>query len=495
MRTPASLLAISAVTTSMTVFAACGGGAENDHVELAVQSLRKSTLAEDMAPLINAQGFSQACPLPSAVGRVPPPTTAPLEGFATAGRLANPPPTWSPQLLDSGDPDTAHAVAADSGICAIFEGGETNWIIDPSMHPDYEPYAADAYVARYSTTGALVWVHQFSDYFHEDVVLDIAVDSHHNVYATGFTTGTFSDSPTWNQGREDVFLFKLDQDGNEIWVRQLGTRAEDKAYGIAINDNDEIYLAGATYGDFATNSTDTLVPDFFLAKYDSDGNLLMVMDSGTPSVDYAMDVAVGPLGNVYIAGATVGVYPEEDLFVAKYDPNGNELWFSQRGSTTMDVANGVVVNDDGQVFVTGKTLGSVDGNVHRGGSDIVLLQFDATDGDWGWTAQRGSAADDVATGIALTADGGPMVTGWSEGSLDGHSNFGGADLFVMKHSPAGTWRWTRHYGVDTAESYYANAIAVGPGDESYIAGEIQIAVLGDSSDALAVKFDRDGYRR
>jgi len=402
---------------------------------------------------------------------------------------------WSTQLQGTSKLDQANAVVTDWDICAIFIGGET-W---SSLAGQPFSGASDAYLTRYSTKGTVIWTRQIGGISY-DSIHGVAVDSEHNVYATGSTHTTLPGSPTPAQGGRDIFLVKYDQDGNHQWTRQLGTAVNDTGNGIAISSSDAIYIVGSTEGLLPGAATFNGGTDFFIAKYDTAGNRLWLAEYGTAYDDSAASVAIGPSGNLYVVGTTDGTLSPadghqggNDLFVAKYDANGNLSWVHQRGSTGDELASAVAVNDDGQVFVAGATNSAFDGNVNYGDYDLVVLRYD-TDGSWVWTDQRGTDGYDMALDIAVNSFGNPYTVGFTEGGLDGNGSAGDYDLFLMKHGRAGAWQWTRQYG--TTASDVAYGIAVDAADNEYVVGgtngNLGGQVNAGSTDAFAVMYDNNG---
>ena len=401
------------------------------------------------------------------------------------------PSTWSTRLLGTPFMDFASDAATDDAICAIFETGYTFGSLAGWAG------ASDGYLARYSTTGALVWVQQLGtagiDSFNA-----VAVDSQHNVYVAGATAGTMPGSPTPNQGGGDAVLAKYDQNGTLLWIRQLGSAANDVASGIAIDANDQVYITGGTEGQLPGAPANQGGWDYFLARYDGNGTLLMVTSNGSSAADHGHAVTVGPAGNVYVAGETWGalgaiVYGQQDIFIARHDPTGAMIWIDQRGTPQNDAAYGVAANDDNQVFAAGTTAGNLDNNVNQGGRDIFVLRYDAN-GTWVWTDQRGTDLDDVGSDVDVRSSGGPYTTGWTQGPLDGNVHVGSDDLFVMKHGKAGAWFWTRQMGTTAAD--FAQGVAVDGWDNAYSVGSTMGNLGGKpnagSLDAFAVKYNISG---
>jgi hypothetical protein len=401
---------------------------------------------------------------------------------------------WSTKLLGSAALDFAEDIATADGICAIFETGTTMGSIAGSSG------MGDGYVARYSTTGLLEWVRQFGSAV-DDAAHSIAIDSQNNVYVAGWTDGTLPGSPNANQGLSDAFLAKYSANGTLRWVRQLGSPGDDWATSLAVDGNDEVLIAGGTEGLLPGVNVYAGGVDYFIARYDTNGSRLMLIERGTPADDIAYGLAVGQAGNVYVAGETSGTLGSpnaglQDQFVGKYNSSLSQLWIRQRGSTQFDSLYGIAVNANNQVFAVGATKGNLDGNINLGGTDVVVLRFDAN-GAWVWTDQRGSPADDHASDVAVSTTGDPYATGFTWGILDGNLNAGRSDFFVMKHGTGGTWQWTRQMG--TSADDYGEAIAMDGWDNAYASGythgNLGGAVNAGRFDAFAVKYDSAGVLR
>jgi len=105
--------------------------------------------------------------------------------------------------------------------------------------------------------------------------------------------------------------------------------------------------------------------------------------------------------DAYVAGHTLGGLDGntsaggDDLFLVKYDTNGNKLWTRQLGTSSLDGAYGVAVDGSGNAYVAGHTLGGLDGNTSAGGDDLFLVKYD-TNGNKLWTRQLGSSSWDQA---------------------------------------------------------------------------------------------------
>ncbi len=217
--------------------------------------------------------------------------------------------------------------------------------------------------------------------------------------------------------------------------------------------------------------------DIFVAKFSSDGALLWAKQAGGAAYDGGLGIALDPTGNSLVTGwftdsATFGAgepnetrltavgsedafVANDDVFVAKYAPDGSLLWAKQASGHGVGV--GVAVDADGNGLVTGGFSGSVTFGAGEpnetllltwGDSDIFVAKY-AADGSLLWAKQAGSTpataeVGDGASRIAVDADGNGLVTGWFRGWAifgAGEPNetaltaVGGVDIFAAKFAP------------------------------------------------------------
>jgi len=163
---------------------------------------------------------------------------------------------------------------------------------------------------------------------------------------------------------------------------------------------------------------------------------------GTSSDDYGYAVAVDTSGNVYVTVATYGSLDGNtsagvsDIFLVKYNATGTKQWTRQLGTSSNDYGYAVTVDTNGNIYVTGDTNGSMDGNTSAGGSDMFIVKYDST-GVKQWTRQLGTVADDYGWGVAVDASENVYVTGATNGNLDGNTSAGYSDIFLVKYNSSG----------------------------------------------------------
>ncbi|MBN2722841.1 MAG: SBBP repeat-containing protein [Deltaproteobacteria bacterium] len=275
-------------------------------------------------------------------------------------------------------------------------------------------------------------------------------------------------------------------DGPVDLLAQWGTPSDDNGQGVAVDANGNVYVTGYTSGGFDGN-TSAGAQDIFLTKYVSDGTKQWTQQWGTSGSDFCYGTAVDTSGNIYVTGATLGGLDgntsagAQDIFLTKYASDGTKQWTKQWGTSGYDIGYGTAVDASGNIYVTGFTYGSLDSNTSAGGLDIFLTKY-ASDGTKEWTKQWGSSSNDYGHGVAIDSNGNIYVTGKTLGALDSNTSAGGYDIFLTKYAPDGTKEWTQQWGTSGTDSMdLGGNLAISSDDILYLTGTTSSAFLGQSS--------------
>ena len=293
-------------------------------------------------------------------------------------------------------------------------------------------------MVKYNSSGVKQWTQQFgtsdSDYGN-----GITSDSSGNVYVTGYTYGGLDDNLN-ESGSYDLFVVKYNSSGVKQWTQQLGTSSSDVGQGITSDSSGNVYVTGYTKGDLDGN-TSAGSYDLFVVKYNSSGVKQWTQQLGTSALDFGHDITSDSSGNVYVTGRTEGGLDGNnnagvaDFFVVKYDSGGIKQWTKQLGTSSSDVGQGITSDSSGNVYVTGRTEGGLDGNTSAGVADFFVVKYNSS-GTKQWTKQLGTSSTDVGQGITSDSSGNVYVTGATSGSLGG-GNAGSYDLLVVKYDENG----------------------------------------------------------
>ena len=331
-----------------------------------------------------------------------------------------------------------------------------------------------------------------------DYANGVATDSSGNVYVTGGTKGGLDGNTS--AGNTDLFVVKYSSSGTKQWTKQLGSSGLDSANGITIDSSGNVYVTGVTFGGLDWN-TSAGANDLFVVKYNSSGTKQWTEQLGSASSDFANGVATDSSGNVYVVGVTYGGLDgnsnedNSDLFVVKYNSSGTKQWTKQYGTDRYDEARGVATDSSGNVYVVGGTKGNLNGISNSGRTDAFVIKFNSSDTKQ-WTKKLGTWQNDLANGVATDSSGNFYVTGFTYQDMDGNTSAGNADFFVVKYNSSGTKQWTEQLGTPSSDA--ANAVATDSSGNVYVAG-VTYGVLGDqnkgNSDLFVVKYNSSGTKQ
>ena len=389
--------------------------------------------------------------------------------------------------------DYANGVATDSSGNVYVTGGTKGGLDGNTSSGD-----TDLFVIKYNSSGTKQWTKQLGSTV-RDSANGIAIDSSGNVYVTGVTFGGLD----WNTsaGTNDLFVVKYNSSGTKQWTKQLGSASSDFANGVATDSSGNVYVAGATYGGLDGN-TNAGNSDLFVVKYNSSGTKQWTKQLGTAEYDEARGVATDLSGNVYVVGGTKGKLAgasnsgRTDVFLIKYNSSGTKQWTKSLGSNENDLANGVTTDSSGNFYVTGFTYKYLEGNTSAGSSDLFVVKYNSS-GKKQWTQQLGSSSRDHARGVATDSSGNVYVTGDTYGGVDGNTNAGYNDLFVVKYNSSGTKQWTKQFG--TPSSDLADGVATDSSGNVYVVGYTYGDLDGNTntgaSDIFVVKYNSSGTKQ
>ena len=445
-------------------------------------------------------------------------------------------------FLGGSSDEVAFGVATDSAGNSYVAGytASTDFPATTGAYKTaYQGGEDDVFVAKYNSTGALVYA-TYVGGSGDDIAYGLAVDSSGNAYLTGSTAS--ADFPTsqgayqtaFKGGATDAFLVELNSAGNGlVYATYLGGSGNDVGYGIALDAYDEVTVTGSTTsndfpvsaGAFHTSNGGGL-SDAFVARLNASGTALLYSTYlGGSGEDVGLAVAVDSLGNAYVTGytqstnfpVTLGVEQtvnagDYDAYVAVLNPSGTALVYSTYlGGNQQDYGVGIAVDTSENAYVTGYTTSS--DYPHTAGAlqttkgsgyDAFITKLTSL-GVISYSTFLGGSGDDFGLAIAVDSAGDAYITGDSA-STDfpttsdalATTTAGYFNAFVTKLSPNGTASYYSTYvggsGYDTGYG-----IAVDSSGAAYVAGytvssDFPItagaaqSTLAGGSDAFVLKF-------
>ena len=337
--------------------------------------------------------------------------------------------------------------------------------------------------------------------YDEITTVELAQDG--GVYLGGYSSGSLGGT---SQGGSDIWFGKYDKDGEQQWIKQLGSDNADSLWDIATDEQGNLYLVGLTSGELATTNPDTTAPiNVWIGKYDNQGNQQWTRQlGGSGLLDASIRIDIAPDGQTFsLSGVSINQSQDSsDLpfwnpWVGQYSTfDGSEVWYDdQFGSFLPDESYALAVDDRGHVFASGWTYGDM-GGANAGKYDVWLAKFDPL-GEQEWIRQFGSESFEFAWGLDTDREGNAYVGGWTSGNLS--SELAGLyDGLIAKYDTNGSRLWVKQFG-SFGDDEISN-LFLSEDDYLYVTGFTNGELVGDDLasesgndyDAFAAKYDLEG---
>lgn len=289
---------------------------------------------------------------------------------------------------------------------------------------------SEGFVYKYNTEGKLLWTKRIGGEKRGDPVSGLACDREGNLYVTGIA---MSDSAGKQIGGGDIYLLKLDPEGETVWSVLTGTKSYDKGVAVAIDKQGNAYVLAETMGGFVGEPIGA--SDGILMKYTPEGEPVWAKQFGTEGPEQMYSIDLDPKGNVYVAGTTQGSFDEAtvkglgDAVVVKFDAQGKELWAKHYATQHTDIAYCVRVDRRSRVFLSGFTRGELAKNPIDG-HHAFLLKLDS-DGKQLWAKQYEGKPDFMPETFAIDSNNDVYFVASTDQGVGG-AHEGGTDIYVLK---------------------------------------------------------------
>ncbi len=308
----------------------------------------------------------------------------------------------------------------------------------------------------------------------------------------------FTGSTTENTPYDDIVNVKIDSRGNTVWKRKIGFNYHERTAKVrATADGGFVNICSAEEGGTGFHyrpypQSSRNYYDLWIAKSDAGGTLLWERDYGSINAEFGYDIrelADGSLiavGSSGVVGGDVNSHAGAgDLWIIKVSATGTLLWSKSFGTALAESGQAVVITNDGNCVVAGKT-----------GTDGYMVKVNTATGDLIWSQTVTGPGTEMFYGVAEDASGNLIFSGNTNSTTGiGEGNRGSTDVWVYKTTSSGIMIWSRVYGSAGADNGYT---LVANADESVTVVCKSAAASGDvtdtrgSTDTWVINVSKDG---
>lgn len=228
----------------------------------------------------------------------------------------------------------------------------------------------------------------------------------------------------WVGGNTDIYIIKLNSSGNMQWNKTIGGTANESGSSIIQTTDGGYVVAGSTIS-FSAGQL-----DIYIVKFDYNGNIQWNKSIGGTGTDGASSIAQTTDDGYIIAGTTnsfgAGGY---DFYIVKLNAAGSLQWCRTVGGAAYDLAHSIIQTTDGGYAVAGASSGNV-----------CIVKLDAN-GSLQWNKSVGGPSVDEGYSVIQTSDGGYAAAG-----MTGSFPLGDYNYYIVKFDSSGTVQWTRTVG-------------------------------------------------
>lgn len=308
----------------------------------------------------------------------------------------------------------------------------------------------------------------------------VKTDSKANILTLGYFRGSIDfdsgieELSLKSNGSTDIFLCKMNSEGKLMWARNFGGRQQDQGITMAIDQQDNIYIAG-TFQE---------------------------------SIDF----------NLFLPGVKITAQAFNDIFIAKLNSDGNLLWVKALNGSLDDIAKSIALDSENNILLCGYFQGTITPEINssqfnyqsKGGDDVLILKMDSL-GNFIWSKHVGGRLDDDPLGVAVDANNDIVICGIFNDTIDidpGTSRLlfkekGTVDAFILKLNSQGEYLWA----IQQSSEEFLNAISVAVDNSNNIIitgtfrtkadfdpgiGEFIMTSPGVSGDSYIQKLDSKG---
>lgn len=378
---------------------------------------------------------------------------------------------------------------------------------------------ANAYIVKYNTQGVLLWAKLIFSQTANNHIRDLGIDSNNNVYLVGTFKGTIDFDPgpgVFNMTQlnlydlEEIFIEKLDSNGNFVWAKQISdTTSVAKNPSFRVTEQGDIFITGNFYGtiDFDPNIgvhlMSTNLDNAYLLKLNTNGEFIwakQIEGATNIGVRTTSDIEnnlylIGQFHDTIDADPNAGIYhlagtSYTNIFIIKLNSNGNFIWGKSISAVNMNSSIAITSIQAGKsgsaIYYGGYFSDSVnfdsgitsDIHVSNGDVDVYFSKLDSA-GNYNWTKSFGGTFVDKLNQIASDSSGDLYLVGNYSDNVDfnpdtNYSYFlSNGQSFISKFDTNGNFMNVKSFGNNNFGYIANNSISIDADNHIFCTGEFQ----------------------
>jgi hypothetical protein len=317
-------------------------------------------------------------------------------------------------------------------------------------------------------------------------------------------SGTGGDRTEASRGGFDYWVVKINSSGTKLWDKRFGGSGNENLQNLLQTSDGGFILAGSSASGTGGDRTEASRGgfDYWAVKINSSGTKVWDKRFGGSSDDNLTTIITTSDGNFLLGGNSVsgagGDKTEasrgaNDYWVVKINGSGTRLWDRRFGGSSNEFIGNVVRASDGGFLISGYSFSGISGDKtqsSRGGSDYWIVKTNSS-GSKLWDRRFGGTANDTASALITTSDGGFVLGGWTSSGIGGdktEASRGGLDYWIVKVNSSGSKLWDKRLGGTSTDVMGIRTLIQNPDNTYLIGGSSLSGVGGDKTEA-----SRGGY--
>lgn len=380
----------------------------------------------------------------------------------------------------------------------------------------------DILIQKLTSNGNVIWTKTIGG-AEDEMAYGVDTDEFGNIYVSGRFTASVNFDPLNSNttidaiGPIDTYILKLNPDGEFVWVKQVGGNGGTIALDL-VYDSENLIITGRFENvvDFdpgidAFNVSSNGNLDAYILKLNKDGEFIWINSLGGTIGELGISSVVDGDGNIYTTGTTSSSFSIDlidggsatvtnqgisDIYVVKFNSEGEAIWLKSYGGTGSAIGFDVDVDNNGHLFLVGQVQDSCffeNDLITVDGTNALIMKLDS-DGVIQWINSLGGNLTDVGRSVSVNNYNEIYVCGEFQDTMNLNSNQyisnGASDNFILKMTNSGETEWINTFGGESGEVIFTVVT-----DEStgiYCGGHFQESIILEVN-SIVENFTSSGF--